>query len=60
MFLAILLVCNNQGECVAVKAPKLVKTYDECVKQLALGSENMVQQRLTVADLVCIQFRSES
>jgi len=60
MFLAILLVCNSHNECVAVKAPKLVKTYGECINQLDTGVENIMQQKLEVKDMLCIQFRSES
>ena len=60
MFLAILLVCNSYGECVAVKSPELSKTYEECIGQLDIGSENVMQQGLTIKDLVCVQFNGES
>ena len=58
MFLALLLVCNSHNECTVVKSP-LVKTYDECVKMLDTGSENILQQKLVVVDLMCIQFTVE-
>lgn len=58
MFLALLLVCNSHNECTAVKSP-LVKTYEECTKMLDIGAENMVQQKLVVVDLKCVQFSIE-
>jgi len=59
MFLALLLVCNSHNECVVAKSPKLSKTYDECVKQLDIGTENLTQQGLKVEDLMCVQFSLE-
>jgi hypothetical protein len=60
MFLALLLVCNNLSGvdqiCVAIKAPKLTKTYAECVKMLDEGVEEVARQRLIVKDLMCVEF----
>lgn len=60
MFLAILLVCNSHNECAAVMSPKMSETYEECVGQLDIGSENFIQEGLTVKDLVCLQFNGET
>jgi hypothetical protein len=60
MFLALLLVCNTLDGvdriCVAIKAPRLTKTYAECVKMLGEGVEEVVRQGLVVKDLMCVEF----
>lgn len=60
MFLALLLVCNSLGGveqvCVPVKAPKMSKTYVECVKMLEDGVEEVTRQGLVVKDLMCVEF----